>query len=229
MDPHRARHRSRCGARDPVSRCCGNVLRHDLSQPGRPSPVEGRIARRTRRGGRRGGGRSPPGAHPRRHRRQSAGRRAVSAPRHLPCHPPRTLSRSHGCRPPGPAIRTVRPQPAHRRYAPGDDPRRHQPEEHPARPRRPGVPRCRVRLHRRPRFRSCLLPQPHAAQMSVESGGPRGLSRVFRGTGRRLSGTGGLGAGRCRRAARRKPFARPAPRPCRRQVAGRVHSKRNGP
>jgi hypothetical protein len=40
----------------------------------------------------------------------------------------------------------------------------------PARPRRPGLPRCRVCLHRRSGLRHCLLPQPPAAEVPVESG-----------------------------------------------------------
>ena len=48
--------------------------------------------------------------------------------------------------------------------------RRRQPEEHPRRPRRPGVPRRRMRVVGRSGVRPRLLPQPPAAEVPVDAG-----------------------------------------------------------
>ena len=64
--------------------------------------------------------------------------------------------------------------------------RRCQPEEHPVRARRPGVPRCGVRLVGRSGVRPGVLPQSPAAEMPVDAVGRDGLPRLLRCACRRL-------------------------------------------
>ena len=57
--------------------------------------------------------------------------------------------------------------------------RRRLAQEHSRRPRRPGLPRCRMRLVWRPRVRSRLLPQPPSAEVPLEPrGGDRSPARL---------------------------------------------------
>ena len=74
-----------------------------------------------------------------------------------------------------------------------------------------GVPRCRMRLVRRPGLRSGLLPQPPAAEVPLRA---RRRPQGFLGSSMRwrlLSRRRGLGACGRARGARRRPPARPVP------------------
>jgi hypothetical protein len=48
------------------------------------------------------------------------------------------------------------------------------------RPQRPGFPRCRMRMVRRPCFRPCVLPKPLAAKVSVDASSNRRFPRQLR-------------------------------------------------
>src|SRR5690348_14296218 len=101
-------------------------------------------------------------------------------------------------------------------------PRRRQPEEHPRGAGRTCVPRCGVRVVRRPGLRPRVLPEPPAAEVRVGTLVARGLPRLLRRAARRVSFPRALGERRRARAAHRDAAAGPARRPHRRQVAGRV-------
>ena len=88
--------------------------------------------------------------------------------RHLPRHPARALSARDGARAPVAGHGAAAALPAHRHDQARPRPWRRQPEEHPARAGGSGVPRCRMRLVRRPGVRPRLLPQPPAAQVPVD-------------------------------------------------------------
>ena len=104
---------------------------------------------------------------------------------------------------------------------------RRQPEEHPVRPARPGVSGRRMRMVRRPGVRPGLLPESHAAEVPVA---PQWTAESISRASTRwphtyLAGVTGKPAGskRAPRAA-----AGTASRARGRQVAGRVHHRRNG-
>ena len=103
-----------------------------------------------------------------------------------------------------------------------------QPEEHPARPGRPGVPRCGVRLVGRSGVRPRVLPQPPAAEVPVDAARhATGSSPAsMRSPPRYLAGVD-LGAAGRTGSARRAPAARAVARQGGWQVAGRVHHRRS--
>ena len=59
-------------------------------------------------------------------------------------------------------------------------PWRRQPQEHPGRAAGAGVPRCRVRLVRRPGVRSRVLPEPSAAEVPVDAARGARVPRLLR-------------------------------------------------
>ena len=77
------------------------------------------------------------------------------------------------------------------------------------RPRRPGVPRRRMRLVGRSGLRSRLLPQSPAAEMPLDAARARRLPGVLRRARRRLSRRHRLGTGRRAGGPRRASAARP--------------------
>ena len=201
---------------------------HGLSRPGALPAVERGAARRARP--------SPPwpaavGDRLGRIHAATARRPDIAAQfpdrRHLPRHPARALSAGHRpWRIPAlaPAVAADGAAHGHDQARPG--PWRRQPEEHPARPRRPGVPRRRVRLVRRSRVRPRLLPQPPAAQVPVDARCRAGLPRLLRRAGGRAISRRCDWEPRGRaRGAGGGPAARPVPGPHRRQVAGRVRDR----
>ncbi len=214
-----------CRARAAVRGPCG---RSAWSCPSSTPARTGCGSRRLRAGRGRAG----------RGRRRSATAWAASTPppRVAPTSPPvsrptpssTTSGSSPICSPPPWRIRRWRRTVAAARAAHGHDqagpgPWRRQPEEHPARPRRPGVPRRRVRLVRRSRVRPRLLPQSPAAEMPVDARCRAGLPRLLRrARGRAISQTSSWEPRGRARGAGGGLAARPVPGPHRRQVAGRV-------
>lgn len=95
-------------------------------------------------------------------------------------------------------------------------PRRRQPKEHHRDPRRTGAHRCRMRLVRRSRLRSRVLPQSSTAQADMEATAPCATTGNEHSAAHRVLARRFLGAAKCGGRPHRAVAARVGARPYRR-------------